>query len=137
MFTRLWSLLTCCHRYCFWDILGWRDQVCETAARNGVAVSGENALSRFDAAALEQIYANTHGEYLSGSVPEFSMASFTFLRMSKDLFEPKHWREFVAFMGKMNATATGASSENVAVKESADTKISSAVTAKAQLSLQS
>lgn len=117
-------------------MLGRRDQVCETAARNGVVVSGENALSRFDAAALEQIYANTHGEYLHGSVPGFTMASFTFLRMSKDLFEPKHWREFVAFMGKMNASATAASSENAGVKESGDAKISPAVTTKAQLSLQ-
>lgn len=85
---------------------------------------------------MEQIFANTHGEYLNGSVPDFTMASFTFLRMSKDLFEPKHWREFVAFMGKMNASTTSASPENMGVKEGGDAKIPSAITAKAQLSLQ-
>ena len=67
-------------------------QIRAAAARYGVKVAGENALCRFDQDAYDKIITNCRGE---GSDRELwsqgallpPMASFTFLRLSKELFE--------------------------------------------------
>jgi len=81
-------------------------QVCAAAARYGVKVAGENALCRFDADAYEKIITNCRGE---GNDPELwrtgqllpPMASFTFLRLGKELFEDNNFKSFVGFVQRM------------------------------------
>ncbi|KAH7428387.1 hypothetical protein KP509_10G090400 [Ceratopteris richardii] len=73
------------------------------AARNvGVCVAGENALPRFDEGAQRQVVANSRLTFeddpygAAGTVEP--MCAFTFLRMSKTLFQCDNWRQFVSFV---------------------------------------
>ncbi|KAG6496299.1 hypothetical protein ZIOFF_044160 [Zingiber officinale] len=70
-------------------------QVAAAARDARVELAGENALSRYDEAALEQIL-NT-----AARGAEEKMAAFTYLRMGPDLFQPDNWRRFVAFVKNM------------------------------------
>jgi len=81
-------------------------QIRAAAARYGVKVAGENALCRFDQDAYDKIITNCRGE---GSDRELwrqgallpPMASFTFLRLSKELFEDDNFNSFVHFVARM------------------------------------
>ena len=94
-------------------------QIRAAAARYGVKVAGENALCRFDQDAYDKIITNCRGE---GSDRELwrqgallpPMASFTFLRLSKELFEDDNFNSFVHFVARMaNETrALGSSDED-------------------------
>ena len=87
-------------------------QIRAAAARYGVKVAGENALCRFDQDAYDKIILNCRGE---GDDPELwktgallpPMASFTFLRLSKELYEDENFNSFVRFVARMaNETGT-------------------------------
>jgi len=87
-------------------------QIRATAARLGVPVVGENALCRFDSEAYERVLANTLGDARlsqgrlrtpKGGVPP--MSSFTFLRLSPDLFDKDNFRSFSAFVQRLRAAA--------------------------------
>ena len=87
-------------------------QIRAAAARYGVKVAGENALCRFDQDAYDKIITNCRGEgddadlWRAGALLP-PMASFTFLRLSKELFEDDNFRSFVRFVARMaNETGT-------------------------------
>ncbi len=87
-------------------------QIRAAAARYGVKVAGENALCRFDQDAYDKIITNCRGEgddaelWSTGALLP-PMASFTFLRLSKELFEDDNFRSFVRFVARMaNETGT-------------------------------
>ena len=87
-------------------------QIRAAAARYGVKVAGENALCRFDQDAYDKIITNCRGEgddakqWASGAMLP-PMASFTFLRLSKELFEDDNFHSFVHFVARMaNETGT-------------------------------
>ena len=87
-------------------------QIRAAAARYGVKVAGENALCRFDQDAYDKIILNCRGEgddadlWKTGALLP-PMASFTFLRLSKELFEDENFNSFVRFVARMaNETGT-------------------------------
>ena len=87
-------------------------QIRAAAARYGVKVAGENALCRFDQDAYDKIITNCRGEgddaelWSAGTLLP-PMASFTFLRLSKELFEDDNFSSFVRFVARMaNETGT-------------------------------
>ena len=87
-------------------------QIRAAAARYGVKVAGENALCRFDQDAYDKIITNCRGEgddaelWSAGALLP-PMASFTFLRLSKELFEDDNFSSFVRFVARMaNETGT-------------------------------
>jgi beta-amylase len=97
-------------------------QIRAAAARYGVKVAGENALCRFDQDAYEKIITNCRGEgedaalWATGTLLP-PMASFTFLRLSKELFEDDNFRSFVRFVARMaNETGTALVDEAHAVQ---------------------
>jgi len=93
-------------------------QVRGAAARWGVPVAGENALTRFDGSAYDRVVDNAVGVLgegvddeldpsLEGTVPP--MAAFTFLRLTPMLFEEHNMGEFVSFVSRIKgATAESA-----------------------------
>lgn len=86
-------------------------QIRAAAARHGVKVAGENALCRFDQDAYDKIITNCRGEGTEQELWESGallppMASFTFLRLTKELFEDDNFNSFVHFVGRM-AIETG------------------------------
>ena len=86
-------------------------QIRAAAGRHGVKVAGENALCRFDQDAYDKIITNCRGEgnesarWESGALLP-PMASFTFLRMTRELFEDDNFNSFVHFVTRM-ANETG------------------------------
>ena len=88
-------------------------QIRAAAARHGVKVAGENALCRFDQDAYDKIITNCRGEGTEQELWESGallppMASFTFLRLTKELFEDDNFNSFVHFVGRMaNETGVG------------------------------
>lgn len=74
---------------------GWREKV---------EVAGENALSRYDATAYNQILLNArpNGVNKSGP-PKLKMHGVTYLRLSDDLLEESNFEIFKKFVGKMHA----------------------------------
>ena len=94
-------------------------QIRMTAAEAGVAVVGENALCRFDRDAYSRIIDNCVGDAKwdpatrTAVVPPNGlppMAGFTFLRMSKALFDEHNFSSFVRFVRSIRE-ATGGSPE--------------------------
>ncbi|KAL4027875.1 hypothetical protein IC575_011065 [Cucumis melo] len=61
-----------------------------------VPLAGENALSRYDEYAYEQIVRASR-----------EMCAFTYLRMNTQLFEEENWRRFVGFVQKMKEGKNG------------------------------
>ncbi|KAK1324421.1 Beta-amylase [Acorus calamus] len=74
---------------------GWREEI---------EVGCENALSRYDATAYNQILLNSrpNGVNKKGP-PKFKVTSMTYLRMGDDLFEAKNFKLFSSFVHKMHA----------------------------------
>ena len=97
-------------------------QIRAAAARYGVKVAGENALCRFDQDAYDKIITNCRGEGDDESLWSAGellppMASFTFLRLSKELFEDDNFRSFVRFVARMaNETGTAVVEEQELVQ---------------------
>ena len=83
-------------------------QIRTAAAKYNVRVAGENALCRFDRSAYERVIKNARGEgddvelWKTGEkLPP--MACFTFLRMSRELFELYNFNSFKEFVKRMKA----------------------------------
>jgi len=83
-------------------------QIRTAAAKHNVRVAGENALCRFDSTAYDLIIKNARGEgddvelWMTGEkLPP--MACFTFLRMSRELFQLYNFNSFKEFVKRMKA----------------------------------
>eukprot|EP00850_Spirogloea_muscicola_P007530 SM000038S14343 [mRNA] locus=s38:302075:305230:- [translate_table: standard] len=71
----------------------------------GVHLSGENALPRFDESALTQIVGKSRLQ-LGDVCLDYPLSSFTFLRMSEQLFRPDNWVNFALFVRHMREGRT-------------------------------
>ena len=71
-------------------------QVASATQTAHVPLAGENALPRYDEYAHEQILRAASLDV------DKQMCAFTYLRMNPHLFQPDNWRQFVAFVKKMN-----------------------------------
>eukprot|EP00850_Spirogloea_muscicola_P003941 SM000016S01929 [mRNA] locus=s16:606567:609721:- [translate_table: standard] len=71
----------------------------------GVHLSGENALPRFDESALTQIVGKSRLQ-LGDVCLDYPLSSFTFLRMSEQLFRPDNWVNFALFVRHMRQGRT-------------------------------
>ncbi|XP_011621487.1 beta-amylase 3, chloroplastic [Amborella trichopoda] len=72
-------------------------QVASAAQYAGIHLAGENALERYDDAALEKVAASC---FLQENGQK--LAAFTYLRMNKRLFESENWRRFVGFVRSLS-----------------------------------
>ncbi|GAQ87188.1 beta-amylase [Klebsormidium nitens] len=83
---------------------GLVQQVLNAAWSQGVEVSCENALPRYDLGAFDQIIGNARpdGVRMDG-VPVRRISSFTFLRLGPELMIEHNWNEFVRFVRRMHA----------------------------------
>lgn len=79
-------------------------QVLSGAWRENIEVAGENALSRYDATAYNQILLNVrpNGVNKNGQ-PKLRMYGMTYLRLSDDLLEETNFKLFKTFVRKMHA----------------------------------
>eukprot|EP00899_Mesostigma_viride_P006961 jgi/Mesvir1/16266/Mv08512-RA.1 len=97
---------------------GLVNQVKSSCVRAGIEFSCENALPRFDPQAFDHILYNARsplkdvaaGEYdvygLKGNGTPLGrgrIASFTFLRLCKELFDTRNWNTFLRFVKEMHA----------------------------------
>lgn len=79
-------------------------QVLNAGWKEGIEVSCENALPRYDRVAFDQILRNARPDGISKeSPPKRRVFSFTYLRLGQDLMQENHWREFILFVGRMHA----------------------------------
>ena len=90
-------------------------QIRTAAAKHNVRVAGENALCRFDRSAYERIIYNARGEgddvelWKTGEkLPP--MECFTFLRMSRELFELYNFNSFKEFVKRIKESSSSSSS---------------------------
>ncbi|PON51940.1 Glycoside hydrolase [Trema orientale] len=79
-------------------------QVLSGGWRGNIEVAGENALSRYDSAAYDQILLNArpNGVNKEGP-PELRMYGVTYLRLSSDLLQTANFNLFKIFVKKMHA----------------------------------
>eukprot|EP00250_Pteridium_aquilinum_P012435 c20727_g1_i1 orf=118-2199(-) len=83
---------------------GLVSQVLNAGWNEGIDVSCENALPRFDRTAYDQILLNARPDGISSEIlPKKRVFSFTYLRLGHDLMQDYHWREFVSFVRRMHA----------------------------------
>eukprot|EP00249_Psilotum_nudum_P028181 c3686_g1_i1 orf=180-1022(+) len=78
-------------------------QVALATRKARVPLAGENALPRYDEAALKQVVKNARLRFQSdfkGAAFE-PMCAFTFLRMNEMLFQRENWHLFVSFVRQM------------------------------------
>ena len=84
-------------------------QVRQACFQEGVEFGGENALTRYDEGAFQQMLLNAYWGCASGfgeePIAQRPMASLTFLRMGADLYQESNWRRFFAFLRALQATA--------------------------------
>ncbi|PIA58469.1 hypothetical protein AQUCO_00500422v1 [Aquilegia coerulea] len=79
-------------------------QVFSAGWREKIEVGGENALSRYDRTAYNQILKNARPNGVNkDGPPKLRMASMTYLRLSDELFQNKNFRIFKTFVRKMHA----------------------------------
>lgn len=79
-------------------------QVTNAGWNEGIDVSCENALPRFDRAAFDQILLNARPDGIStDTLPKRRVFSFTYLRLGPKLMQENNWREFVSFVQQMHA----------------------------------
>ncbi|MED6195066.1 Beta-amylase 3, chloroplastic [Stylosanthes scabra] len=71
-------------------------QVKAAALKAGAELAGENALERYDKSAYGQVLSTSRSHCGNG------LASFTYLRMNKRLFEGENWRRLVEFVKNMS-----------------------------------
>lgn len=93
---------------------GWREEV---------EVAGENALSRYDRAAYNQILlsARPNGVNRDGP-PKLRMYGVTYLRLSDDLLDWNKFRIFKTFVKKMHADQVTGPLESSKMKSQRDLK---------------
>ena len=79
--------------------------------RENVEVAGENALTRYDATAYNQMLLNVrpNGVNKNGK-PKLKMSGITYLRLSDDLLDPTNFKIFKSFVKKMHADLVSSSS---------------------------
>lgn len=83
---------------------GLVQQVLNAAWSQGVEVSCENALPRYDSAAFDQILRNARPDGVrTDGMPVRRISSFTFLRLGPDLMIEHNWNEFVRFVRQLHA----------------------------------
>lgn len=82
---------------------GLLKQVTLAARKASVPLAGENALMRFDEGAHNQVIKNSRlADQSNGWEAAYEpMCSFTFLRMSEQLFRSDNWHSFVQFVHQM------------------------------------
>ncbi|MCO5573586.1 hypothetical protein L7F22_027358 [Adiantum nelumboides] len=83
---------------------GLLKQITLAARKASVPLAGENALMRFDEGAHNQVIKNSRltNDHGNGCVAAYEpMCSFTFLRMSEQLFQSNNWHSFVQFVQQM------------------------------------
>ena len=89
---------------------GLLKQVTLAARKASVPLAGENALLRFDEGAHHQIITKSRlsvdGHDTADETVYEPMCSFTFLRMSEQLFRAENWRRFVQFVHQMDEGRT-------------------------------
>lgn len=79
-------------------------QVLSGAWREKIEVAGENALSRYDAEAYNQILLNARPNGVNKwGPPKLRMFGVTYLRLYDELFEEKNFNLFKTFVRKMHA----------------------------------
>lgn len=79
-------------------------QVIQATRKARIPLAGENALPRFDEASYAQVL-NNSSLRLEEDSPDDEiepMCTFTYLRMSQDLFQSKNWSRFVSFVRRMS-----------------------------------
>lgn len=79
-------------------------QVFNAGWNEGIDVSSENALPRYDRTAFDQIVKNARPDGISKvHPPKKRILSFTYLRLSQYLMQENNWREFNLFVRHMHA----------------------------------
>ncbi|KAL5793986.1 hypothetical protein ACOSP7_002580 [Xanthoceras sorbifolium] len=79
-------------------------QVLSGGWRENIEVAGENALSRYDSAAYNQILLNARPNGVNkNGPPKLRMYGVTYLRLSDELIEVKNFKIFKIFVKKMHA----------------------------------
>ncbi|KAI9177966.1 hypothetical protein LWI28_021174 [Acer negundo] len=79
-------------------------QVLSGGWRENIEVAGENALSRYDSTAYNQILLNARPNGVNkNGPPKLRMYGVTYLRLSDDLLEEKNFKIFKIFVKKMHA----------------------------------
>ncbi|KAA8526472.1 hypothetical protein F0562_008325 [Nyssa sinensis] len=79
-------------------------QVLSGGWRENIEVAGENALSRYDRAAYNQILLNVRPNGVNkNGPPKLKMSGLTYLRLSDDLLDTQNFRIFRTFVKKMHA----------------------------------
>lgn len=79
-------------------------QVLSGCWREKIEVAGENALSRYDRAAYNQILLNARPNGVSrDGPPKLKMYGITYLRLSDKLLEGNNFKIFKTFVKKMHA----------------------------------
>ncbi|XP_057540534.1 inactive beta-amylase 4, chloroplastic isoform X1 [Amaranthus tricolor] len=76
---------------------GLLQQLQTVSKRRTISLTGRNCNERFDKAGLQQIQANC---YNPGAE---TVKSFTYFRLSGNIFKAENWRNFVPFVRNMNA----------------------------------
>jgi beta-amylase len=72
--------------------------------RENIEVAGENALSRYDATAYNQIILNARPQGVNkDGPPKLRMYGVTYLRLSDDLLQESNFEIFKKFVVKMHA----------------------------------
>lgn len=75
--------------------VGWKENI---------DVAGENALSRYDGYAYNQILLNARPNGINKSgPPKLKMAGLTYLRLSDKLLQKRNFNTFKTFVKKMHA----------------------------------
>jgi len=80
------------------------EQVLSGGWRENIEVAGENALSRYDATAYNQIILNARPQGVNkDGPPKLRMYGVTYLRLSDDLMQQSNFDIFKKFVVKMHA----------------------------------
>lgn len=79
-------------------------QVLSDGWNEGICVSCENALHRYDRAAYDQILKNARPDGINKENPKPKrLYSFTYLRLGQEMMQENNWREFNYFVKRMHA----------------------------------
>lgn len=79
-------------------------QVLSVGWKENIDVAGENALSRYDGYAYNQILLNARPNGINKSgPPKLKMAGLTYLRLSEKLLQKRNFNTFKTFVKKMHA----------------------------------
>ncbi|KAG6544693.1 hypothetical protein Mapa_013883 [Marchantia paleacea] len=82
-------------------------QVAATCSKADIRMSGENALPVFDDASYDQISETASLQFGGDNVGGDTIVSFTYLRLSEDLFNAENWSNFEEFVSKMSEVSAG------------------------------